>query len=577
MSFNITLWTMPVMGSPLSTNTLPRIAWAVASLSGLLAACPAVHGAPQGGSGAGVPYQHVSSIDGAPLEGLVFVPPTVNPSTPTALVIYLHGGGGLGIVPQGWATQLQARGWILIAPHGRRWALADPALCPSNPNASGICNWCTSAAYVDNPFDLAVGPGEQDILDSIAWARSTYNINADRIYLTGFSMGGRGTYQIGLRNPHLFAAIAPCAPASDMFEIFVRDPNGPDRCKKYMLHDGKGGLEPGDSGATDAMYFQTSARFLIENAMNLPVHHSHGTQDALAYNLVSQPTQYLHGAHMISNTSFSGCHGTSDLCFGHTPTLSELAARFPGRYTWSSNFTPVAHVLDTAWINGIFGHFDASIRPATTPSILYKTYTDTARRSGWLEVDSAVPWTGQPAASLADAVPASNTISIRTCRARAVTVDLPAAQLSLTPSAPLTMVVGRLDPAGLDPALNQNGAPDQTTIRLRGAAACGPLIATINGQATPPGFVRWSGDAIELGPIGLPVPISSALTVMVAQTSCQSPCPADLTMDRAIDGADVALMLAGWGRQESAGDVDGNGDIDGQDLAIVLATWGPCR
>jgi len=64
-----------------------------------------------------------------------------------------------------------------------------------------------------------------------------------------------------------------------------------------MLHDGKGGLEPGDSGATDAMYFQTSARFLIENAMNLPVHHS---------------------------------HGTSDLCFGHTPTLSELAARFPG-------------------------------------------------------------------------------------------------------------------------------------------------------------------------------------------------------------------------------------------------------
>jgi len=75
------------MGSPLSTNILPRIAWVVASLSGLLAACPVVHGAPQGGSGAGVPYQHVSSVDGAPLEGLVFVPPTVNPSTPTALVI----------------------------------------------------------------------------------------------------------------------------------------------------------------------------------------------------------------------------------------------------------------------------------------------------------------------------------------------------------------------------------------------------------------------------------------------------------------------------------------------------------
>jgi len=81
------LRTIPVMSSPLPTNMRPGIAWTIASLGGLLAAGSVAHGAPQGGSGAGVPYQHVSSIDGAPLEGLVFVPPTVNPSTPTALVI----------------------------------------------------------------------------------------------------------------------------------------------------------------------------------------------------------------------------------------------------------------------------------------------------------------------------------------------------------------------------------------------------------------------------------------------------------------------------------------------------------
>jgi len=48
-------------------------------------------------------------------------------------------------------------------------------------------------------------------------------------------------------------------------------------------------------------------------------------------------------------------------------------------------------------------------------------------------------------------------------------------------------------------------------------------------------------------------------------------------MDRVIDGADLALVLAGWGQQDSAGDLDGSGSIDGQDLALVLAAWGPCR
>ena len=36
-----------------------------------------------------------------------------------------------------------------------------------------------------------------------------YRVDADRVYLTGLSMGGRGTWYIAYRNPKVFAAVAP--------------------------------------------------------------------------------------------------------------------------------------------------------------------------------------------------------------------------------------------------------------------------------------------------------------------------------------------------------------------------------
>ena len=49
------------------------------------------------------------------------------------------------------------------------------------------------------------------VLDIIRIVREKYNVDPDRIYLMGHSMGGWGTWWIGLRNPDLFAAICPMA------------------------------------------------------------------------------------------------------------------------------------------------------------------------------------------------------------------------------------------------------------------------------------------------------------------------------------------------------------------------------
>ncbi len=52
------------------------------------------------------------------------------------------------------------------------------------------------------------------------------------------------------------------------------------------------------------------------------------------------------------------------------------------------------------------------------------------------------------------------------------------------------------------------------------------------------------------------------------------PVDGDANGDLRVDGADLAIVLSGWG-QPSDGDLDGDGTTNGIDLAIVLSNWAP--
>ena len=54
-----------------------------------------------------------------------------------------------------------------------------------------------------------------------------------------------------------------------------------------------------------------------------------------------------------------------------------------------------------------------------------------------------------------------------------------------------------------------------------------------------------------------------------------NPCPADLDGDGEVGGADLGVLLAGWGG--SSPDLDGDGSVGGSDLGGMLAAWGPCQ
>jgi predicted peptidase len=51
-------------------------------------------------------------------------------------------------------------------------------------------------------------PGEA-ALDALRQTMAEFRVDPDRVYLTGLSMGGHGTWYLAYRRPDLFAAIAP--------------------------------------------------------------------------------------------------------------------------------------------------------------------------------------------------------------------------------------------------------------------------------------------------------------------------------------------------------------------------------
>ncbi len=130
---------------------------------------------------AGEPYSctFVSDIDGS-VQYYAVNPRSGNSNTPPALFLSVHGAGVEAI---GQARAYTPKDWgVLVAPTNRR--------------GRGF-NW--------------EDWGRIDALEVLDIAVKQFNPDPARIYLTGHSMGGHGTWYLGATYAGKWAAIAPCA------------------------------------------------------------------------------------------------------------------------------------------------------------------------------------------------------------------------------------------------------------------------------------------------------------------------------------------------------------------------------
>jgi dienelactone hydrolase len=185
----------------------------------------------------GEPYSEtfISQIDGS-VQYYAVNPQSGTGSASPALFLSVHGAGVEAI---GQARAYQPKDWgTLVAPTNRR------------PRGFNWEDW-----------------GRIDALEVLDIAISKFRPDPSRIYLTGHSMGGHGTWYLGATYPGKWAAIAPCA--------------GYPSLMAYASADGKI-PQPGDNKAEQDLYRASNGSNVPALARNLGaagVYVHHGDDD----------------------------------------------------------------------------------------------------------------------------------------------------------------------------------------------------------------------------------------------------------------------------------------------------------
>ncbi len=162
-----------------------------------------------------------SEIDNSDQPYALYLPKGFTPSKQYPLIVALHGAWSNHRV--GLRRVFGVSNWTDSAA-GDFPALPEVGFIVAAPLARG------SMGYL--------GIAERDVYDLLADVKRRFPIDEDRVYLTGESMGGSGTFQLALSRPDVWAAIAPVC----------------------------GGAPAGTEE-------------LAANALNLPVHLTHGDKD----------------------------------------------------------------------------------------------------------------------------------------------------------------------------------------------------------------------------------------------------------------------------------------------------------
>lgn len=156
-----------------------------------------------------VQHRTYTFSDGEEIPYALFVPSTYDASKPTPLIVSLHGlrrqyDWLMGY--EGFLEFAERDGAILVTPLG----------------------YVRDGWYGSRAKNANAEKSEQDVMNVLKLVRDEFNIDSNRIYLWGHSMGGAGTYHLAAKYPDIWAALGVAAPApnvsADQLESFSHIP-----------------------------------------------------------------------------------------------------------------------------------------------------------------------------------------------------------------------------------------------------------------------------------------------------------------------------------------------------------------
>ena len=247
----------------------------------------------------------------------VTIPPDYDGTKPYPLVVSLHGYGGDSLTWEGWFVKHDTGapgdvrpGYLVAAPYGR-----------------GNAGWR--------------GWARNDVFHVVDEMKKRYNIDENRVCVTGFSMGGYGTWYLAARYPDLWAAASPQAGGAglDAWKRFANDNGSAADWKKKLSLSG-------------------SEMFLLENLLDLPVVVWHGISD---------------GAVEIEN---------SEAAFDRLRKLGYEAAMLEG--------VRQGHDIPPSLRNATHDWMLSFRRDPAPERVLYRAFDLRCNRAYWVEIDELV-------------------------------------------------------------------------------------------------------------------------------------------------------------------------------------------
>jgi poly(3-hydroxybutyrate) depolymerase len=125
----------------------------------------------------------------------LFIPTNYTPAERFPLVLFLHGSGGCG--NDNWYQLVDQTGPLVFASETNQVSYPSFMLAPQCPCGDGWNDWASPIAKL------------------ITELATEFSIDTNRLYITGLSMGGSGTWSCLNQFPHLFAAAIPMSGTSD--------------------------------------------------------------------------------------------------------------------------------------------------------------------------------------------------------------------------------------------------------------------------------------------------------------------------------------------------------------------------